>query len=110
MTIYTFDEYNKQKYKLDNMKSKVDDYYFNMMKVVTYYINTNIEFKENHDLTYNLKVNSIHKYSPGGGYVIIYSYKTYNNNSLLISDEEYNDMIKYMKDPELYNSTKKFNL
>jgi len=109
MTVYSFDEYYGKKYQ-------VDRYYDNMMRVVDDYVNTNDEFRKNHKVQnspyFVIKSDSIHKSSlKPGGYNINYTLKkNYQKGTINITDEEYNDLVEYMKDTELYKSTKKFNL
>lgn len=105
MEVYSFGEYYSMKYRLDR-------YYDNMMKVVDDYVNTNDEFRKNHNyINIIIKSDSIYKNSfKGGGYKIDFKLKNYQKGTLSITDEEYDDIVEYMKDTELYKSTKKFNL
>jgi len=104
MKIYSFDEYY-------HMKLQADIYYTNMMKVFYDYITTNDEFIKKHGPISITRVEDISKNNfRSGGYIINYRAKDYSVRKINITDEEYNDMIKYMKDPELYDSVKKFNL
>jgi len=108
MTVYSFGEYYSKKIQLDR-------YYDNMMRVVDDYVNTNDEFRKNHGFQnspdFIIKSDSIYKSSlKPGGYKISFALKNYQKGTISITDEEYNDIVEYMKDTELYKSTKKFNL
>ena len=108
MKVYSFDEYY-------SMKNQLDRYLDNMMRVVDDYVNTNEEFRKNHGFqnspSFIITSDSIYKNSfKGGGYKIDFKLKNYQNGTMNITDEEYNDLVEYMKDTELYKSTKKFNL
>ena len=108
MIVYSFDEYYSKKYQLDR-------YHDNMMRVVDDYVNTNDEFRKNNGFqnspSFIIKSDSIYKNSfNGGGYNIDFKLKNHQNGTIKITDDEYLDLVEYMKDTELYKSTKKFNL
>lgn len=106
MTVYSFGEYYSKKYQLEN-------YYSNMMRVVDDYVNNDEKFRKTHKFNsyFSIESNDIYKNSfKGGGYKISFTLKNYQKGTISITDEEYNDIVEYMKDTELYNSSKKFNL
>jgi hypothetical protein len=102
--IVSFREYSKIDKTLKNYKKSI-------LKVIDEYINYNDEFRKKHDIIgylyssdFDYRNNSI---------VVTYRFELTNFEipyKIYFTIAEYNDLKKFMKDPDLYKNTKKYNL
>ena len=97
-------------------KKKLDDYKESILKLIDDFINLNPEFCKKHGIPENYN-KATDFYYPGDPdhIAIIYvsgdgTNRLRRTHTLLVRNEEYHDILKFMEDPELYKNMKNYNL
>lgn len=109
--ITQFDKYLEKKKKLDDYKSSI-------LKLVDDFININPEFCEKHKIPDNYnKATGFYFSGRQDEIAIVYvsgdgsqRLSISRTTTLLIRDEDYHDLLRFMEDPELYKNMKNYNL
>jgi hypothetical protein len=102
--IVTFDEYSKK-------EKETNDYKVKILKVIDDFINTDTEFLKNHLIREPYKGSTDFYFDDlrGGGFVVNFR-DNWSTDTVEFTGNEYKRLLEFMKNPELYKTSKKYNL
>jgi hypothetical protein len=110
--IVSFDEYNKKRRDIADYKNKILEMIDEFVKI-NQSIKKKIELRT-HGGKYKNAFDFYHSQKNTHNFVIQFSYlSTYGSsiqNELTFNYQEYQDLLKFMEDPELYRAANKYNL
>lgn len=96
-----------------NKEKELDEYKVAILKVIDEFIILNIDDLSNNN-RYISDFNSAYDfyvdYQRNSDFVVKFIYKDYRQHEIYFTNNQYKQLVEFMEDPELYKSTKQYNL
>jgi hypothetical protein len=113
---YTYPITEQKLRKMEELKIEVEEFSDFLSTALEDYLKIHPELQDEYDDFEGVDIRVINHFflqESEFKYMIYYrtdDYKEDEYNEIVLDDEEFQDLLKYLQDPELYQSTKKYNL